>query len=347
MTKVARQSNIELLRSILMFMVIVLHYNNPQMGGGFAYATGASMRFLQLAETLSVCAVNCFVLISAYFLSGVSRRSVKKAASLLGMVIGYRLLGYALQVCLTGVPFRLKTLIGCFIPNNWFVILFCVLYYISVYINPLFDALEKKQLQQCVLLCLVFFVVYPTFLEGGISILTGSAEIPGIGTVTMNGSADGYTIVNFVVLYLIGGYLRKYPVSFTQLQCIVIFGIVTICNFVLGMFSSVYTSYSNLFVVIQAVTLFLIFLKCDMKYYPIVNFISKSAFGIYLWHTSSFMIVDFWGYFQIPKYCRQGLGSAMLHLILSCLAMYLACLMVDIIRRYTFSLVRWAVGRCS
>lgn len=41
--KTVRKSNIELLRALLMFMVIVLHYNNEQMGGGFGYATGISL----------------------------------------------------------------------------------------------------------------------------------------------------------------------------------------------------------------------------------------------------------------------------------------------------------------
>lgn len=50
--KTKRQSNVELLRSILMFMVIILHYNNAEMGGGFAYATGASLYFLRLRRHL-------------------------------------------------------------------------------------------------------------------------------------------------------------------------------------------------------------------------------------------------------------------------------------------------------
>lgn len=339
-----RKSNIELLRTILMFMVIVLHYNNSQMGGAFAYATGAALSFLKLAETFAICGVNCFVLISAYFLSQTSRRSLRKPIHLLCMVIGYQLLSFVMNICLAGGGFRLKTLLGCFIPINWFVILFCVLYMISAYINPLFEVLTKKQLEQCILLCLLFFVVYPTVIESGLSVLTGSTEWPGMGTVTLSGSAGGYTIVNFVVLYLIGGYLHKYPVPFTRVQCLGGFLAATLCDYVLSIFSSTYTSYSNLFVVLQAVTLFLVFLRWDMKYYPAVNFISKSAFGIYLLHTSSFMIVSFWGYFRIPEYSQKGLGLVIPHLLVSCVAMYLICLAVDIACRYLLSSLRKTVN---
>lgn len=332
--KTVRQSNIELLRALLMFMVIVLHYNNGEMGGGFRYATGTSFAFLQLTEALCICAVNCFVLISAYFLSQTSKRSLRKPISLLCMVIGYQLLSYILQIVLVeGVVFRFRALLSCFIPINWFVLLFCVLYMISPYINPLFEALDKKELERCILLCLIFFVIYPTLLENGLSFLGETTDRFGLGTVTASGSGAGYTIVNFVVLYLIGGYLHKYPVKYKSFHCILGFLLVTACDFLLARVGGSYTAYSNFFVVLQAVTLFLAFLYWDIKYIPIINFVSKSAFGIYLLHTSSFMIVNFWGYFKIPQYCTQGVGTVALHLALSCAAMYLVCLAIDIVRR--------------
>lgn len=348
-----RKSNIELLRALLVFMVIVLHYNNGEMGGGFRYAIGTSFALLQLTEALCICAVNCFVLISAYFLSQTSKRSVRKPISLLCMVIGYQILSYILQVALVeGVVFQFRALLSCFIPasSSWFVTLFCVLYMISPYINPLFEALDKKQLERCIVLCLIFFVIYPTLLENGLSIFAGTEEYYGLGTVTAAGSWSGYTIVNFVVLYLIGGYLHKYPVKYKSFHCILGFLLATACDFLLARVGGSYIAYSNFFVVLQAVTLFLAFLYWEFKYIPIINFVSKSAFGIYLLHTSSFMLVNFWGYFKIPQYCTQGVGTVALHVLLSCVAMYLVCLAIDIVRRLvrealknqlTFLMERW------
>ena len=45
--KLQRKSNIELLRALLMFLVIILHYNNAEMGGAFAVASGASLNVLK------------------------------------------------------------------------------------------------------------------------------------------------------------------------------------------------------------------------------------------------------------------------------------------------------------
>ena len=71
MEKTARNSNIELLRIILMFMVILLHFNNSEMGGAFNYAENKPLNsfILYFLESLSICAVNCFMIISGYFLA--------------------------------------------------------------------------------------------------------------------------------------------------------------------------------------------------------------------------------------------------------------------------------------
>lgn len=71
MVKLERNSNIELLRIVLMFMVILLHFNNGSMGGAFNYVTDVQINsfILYLLESFSICAVNCFMVISGYFLA--------------------------------------------------------------------------------------------------------------------------------------------------------------------------------------------------------------------------------------------------------------------------------------
>ena len=63
-----RESNIELLRILAMFGVIILHYNNPSIGGlSFVKYGSLNYWFLNIAESIFVCAVNLFMIISAYF----------------------------------------------------------------------------------------------------------------------------------------------------------------------------------------------------------------------------------------------------------------------------------------
>lgn len=340
-----RQSNIELLRCILMLMVVTLHYNNGEMGGGFLYAKGNNLIFLKLTEALCICAVNCFVLISAYFLSATDKRTLKKPVKLLAMVSAYKLLCYVISVMLGYQGFGLYALLGSLIPNNWFIVLFCVMYVISGYINCIFEKLEKKQLEQFVLISMSIFVLYPTILETGADKFLGTTELAGFGTVTMFGSSGGYTIVNFMLLYLAGGYLKKYWVipkgKKEKRKYVRLFGSFFICSvlldFFMSFFSATYTSYSNVFVVAEAVTLFMAFLHMDIKHNTVINHMAKSAFGVYLLHTCSLFIVNFWGAFNFQKYCNSEFYILLLHLLISVFSMYFICMIIDMLCRLLLS----------
>lgn len=65
-----RESNIELLRILAMLGVIILHYNNPSIGGGVSFVKHGSLNywFLNIVESIFVCAVNLFMIISAFMI---------------------------------------------------------------------------------------------------------------------------------------------------------------------------------------------------------------------------------------------------------------------------------------
>ena len=59
-----RQSNIELLRIFAACGVVILHYNNMGIGGGFGAVSDGSMNqfILMTMEMMAICAVNLYVL---------------------------------------------------------------------------------------------------------------------------------------------------------------------------------------------------------------------------------------------------------------------------------------------
>ena len=69
MEKNKRYSNIELLRLLIMLGIIVLHYYNKSIGGRLKYVSYNSINYfiLILIESLCICAVDLFMLISGYF----------------------------------------------------------------------------------------------------------------------------------------------------------------------------------------------------------------------------------------------------------------------------------------
>ena len=102
MDKTIRNSNIELLRIVLMFMVILLHFNNGSMGGAFNYVKNLPVNsfVLYFFESLSICAVNCFMIISGYFLAYNKTVKLSKIVDLLFIVILYNLFDLILAILL-------------------------------------------------------------------------------------------------------------------------------------------------------------------------------------------------------------------------------------------------------
>ena len=77
--KKERSSGIDLLKIFCMFGVIILHYNNSTIGKAFTYAPLHSMRsyMLYFLQTVSISAVDVFVLISGYFMCKSSKVDLK------------------------------------------------------------------------------------------------------------------------------------------------------------------------------------------------------------------------------------------------------------------------------
>lgn len=69
-SKKQRNSSIELLRILAMCGVIILHYNNKNVGGAFAQVppNTTNQYILFLLESLSIISVNLFLIVSGYFL---------------------------------------------------------------------------------------------------------------------------------------------------------------------------------------------------------------------------------------------------------------------------------------
>lgn len=110
-TRKERKSNFELLRCILILFVIILHYNNRNIGGALQYVApgSTSYYFLYMIEALAICAVNVFVLISGYFLSVSKTRKVNKGIYLLISCIGYKILSFGVDIAVGRIAFSRRS----------------------------------------------------------------------------------------------------------------------------------------------------------------------------------------------------------------------------------------------
>lgn len=322
-----RNSSVELLRIITMMGVVILHYNNASMGGGFKYVEEGSINriFLYITENMFICAVNLFVLISAYFLAVSGQRKIIRIVELIIQVIAFRIAFYVAGLAM-GKEFSVMSFLVTLLPANYFVILYSVVYILSPYINMLIDRLSKEQFKKLVIILFMLFSCW-TFLVDIIEVLNGDS-ILGLSTVGMYGNQYGYTIVNFLLIYFIGAYIRKNSVSISKakalLGMVVCFAVLFVSSFaehMLGFENTVSWNYNNPFVIIMAVFVLLFFNNFNFVSKP-VNELAKGAFTCFLFH------VGLLNYVFIEKFCTGNIMMLILHQLAVAVGLYIVSYVV-------------------
>lgn len=152
-------------------------------------------------ETFATPGTDIFVLISGYFLVK-SKINVKKV-----IVVWLQILFYSVSLNLLMVAFGISkfSYVGlikaCFpiaFNQYWFMRVYFYLILCVPFLNKLINSLQKKEYEQLIFLGIVLMVI--------------PASIPGIALFN---SDSGNGILWFIMLYLTGAYLQKYPPKFS------------------------------------------------------------------------------------------------------------------------------------
>ena len=182
-----RDSNFECLRIIAMLMILNLH---SFVGGGRITFSDINEFIIidYLRESLSICAVNCFVLITGYFGLNWKRKSI---LNLIFQVYFYVIGLFLLLLCLGYTDFSIGKMISrlnCLLVSYWFVTAYLVLYLLAPLLNSFIDKSDNKHLLKYII---IFYIVQSYFC--------------------LVGSKYFNDCLNFVGLYLLGRYLKNYP----------------------------------------------------------------------------------------------------------------------------------------
>ena len=324
-----RDSNIELLRIIAMLGVIILHYNNASIGGGFKYAEYGSADYYVIStfESIFICAVDLFILISGYFMVNDQKRNLIKPIKLVVQLIIFKLGTYLFYVCVGRSVFSSSLLINSIIPNNYFVILYVVLYLISPYINIVIRSLDSKQQKKMVMILVGVFSIYASVTD--IICHFKGVALKGLSPIGFDGNQAGYTIVIFVLMYIIGAYIRlnedKFKKRKTAGLLVTLLVLVAVdvswpyLSRLLGSYKSIAYSYHNPVVITMAIVAFLIFFRMDIGEKPIINKLAKGGFSVYLLHQV------FFNYLNIQHYAKGNMFILIAHIVLSAVVIYLLC----------------------
>lgn len=271
-----RESNIELLRIVAMFLVMAIHTNDTALGHMDHYALSADLlsgSYRLLYEALTIVCVDVFILISGWF--GI-KSSVKGLTRILFQCVFIYIL---LSACflttgmMSSVDF-LKTLIS----PNWFIISYIGLYLLSPFLNSFFDQRPKSHgiALTAIVWCWLFYFGW----------IGGGHEF-----------ANGYSTLALIGLYLLGRCLRMYEddlASISKLTCLSAYLLCAlisagICycslwfDWLTWLIPYKTRSHVSPLVVVQAVSLLLLFTKFKFSS-PIINKLAAGSFSVYLLH---------------------------------------------------------------
>lgn len=296
-----RDSNIELLRIILMIMILGLHANFVALGvPGFN-----SFRVNPISDSLrifweSVCigAVNAFVLISGWY--GI-KSSIKGLLKLLFQCLFFSVLVYLCSSIFTKT-FSIYGLMRSFLllADFWFVKAYIALYIFAPVLNWFIKCADKKTFSTVLGGLLLFQLVFGC-----------TNQVSWIG--------GGYSFYSLVCLYLIARYVRIYLTKLFNYRWILFCGgmlgscIFFICGlkFHISNESILYDIafwYISPFVMISALGLLLIFLNFKIKYNKLINYIATSSFAVFLLHGQAYFWNDIFikGVVYIDEYFKSG-----------------------------------------
>ena len=153
------------------------------------------------------------------------------------------------------------------------------MYLISPYLSLVWDKLSPKAKKILIILMTCLFSIYPLIIE-----VVNYYHLPdetqyfrGVSTIGLEGSQAGYTIVNFLFLYVIGCALRdkekeieKIPVYIFILLLVAdigaIFGWTRIENKItnLDIFYTTALNYENPLVILEAILFFILFKRMNL-----------------------------------------------------------------------------------
>lgn len=277
--KTTRDSNIELLRIVLMLMITMHHLITRgcglrEMTDPSLFEANSSTWFQLLVNSLVIVGVNAYVFISGYF--GIKFK-FDRLLSLVVQALFYSVVLYLLMTVLGFTDFSLKDLIKSFAPivmtQWWFLSCFLVLYVLSPILNKGLAVLNKTQmiLTLLVLAYLGLFRIMPENYLSGV----------------------GFSIYNFIFLYVLAQFMRRFVgkvrkpflVYLASSACIFALAYIAFSKGRLDWAWNVF-SYNNLLVVVGAVALFFTFKQLSIQK-QWINRLAPFAFGVYLFQEHS------------------------------------------------------------
>ncbi len=279
--------------------------------------------------------VAIFVTVSGYFIS-TKTVSRKRFIDLLTQVWFYSVLLAVICFFVFDTKLNTKDILQVLLPTvfaeYWFFTAYIVLLLISPFINIVIQNLSRSDFSKLLLILVILWVFIPTFTRQGM---------------------HATELAQFVMFYLIGAYIRKYPDNCfsrkkVRILCTVISWILLLSSTVLyellssktaldlSGYRGYFYSRNSLFVVGIAIGMFAIAVYSKPFTSRFINTVASCVFGVYLIHDNPFVRRILWSrIFNIAEIYSSNLF--VLYAVAIVIAVFSACALFEFIRLRTIS----------
>ncbi len=346
--KKSRQLNYEILRILAMMMIVSLHYfsKGGLLGSPISPQMGAINYTIWLLEAFCLVAVNVYVLISGYFGIGETpvpfdgKKALRRPLKIWLQVLFYSVIIGTIATFISGNIINLYQIFSYVFPilteHYWFATAYIVLCFLMPFLNEGFNLIDKKTMRAIIFALLIVFSISKTVIP-----------------MKLPWEKYGYDAYWFVVLYLTGGYLRRYGIRLvtnrlraaalyiaSALMIFVSFIVLRAVYFRTGSledFVDYAYSYNHFLCYIGAIGLFLVFrtqkeLSVPKQVRNLIELFSGATFGVYLIH-EHIDIRDRWvKWFKCSEHINSSVGLFLIRMLLTVVAVYLICSLIEIAR---------------
>ena len=330
-----RQSNFELFRIIVMLLVIAHHYvvnSGIAAAGGPIFADPMAPRslYLLLWGGWGKTGINCFVLLSGYFMCEKSI-TLRKFLKLLCEFMFYRIAITAV-FWLTGYEkITPAGIIDVLIPvtelSDGFTGAYLVFFLFIPFLNILIRNLTERQHVRLLALAAFMYVFLGTFRP--------------LFSVTMN------YVSWFAVLFLLASWIRLYPKkTFEGAKrwgliagaCVLVSAAsVTACAWVSARIGKTYyyvavTDCNTLLAVCTGTALFLFFRNLRIRQNRLINTVAATTFGVFCIHACSDAMRRWLWQDTLKNIEYYSSPAVYLHIIGAVIAVFVSCAVIDALR---------------
>ncbi len=340
---IIRNASLDLLRNISMFMIVIWH--SLVHGGVINLYVGSEQMTMDyfiviLLMAFLVVHVNCFVLVSGYFLCQSEFKLSKVLRLWLEALFWSVLLNFLIySVEKPTFDFSTREIIKIISPftqdRYWFFTTYLLMYIISPACNVAIKYMSQRQ-------HLVSILAFGIMFFGVDAAIYWNQDI----FISYNNP------LFFLFLYFVAAYFRLYPpkkrpwfLGYIACMLVGVFWVINIPEWLLTNFEeqikiNPFISYTSLSCVLGSIFFFLTFLQMNVKgiIAKISCAVAPLTFGIYLIHEHSVVRQNIWEYFKPYQYAESNWFIPILLLISA--IVFVVCGVFESLRALLFKLLK-------